>query len=78
MAGRTITCPDCDLIWTCPDFCYPGCHAIDRGCEGPEYCRQCSCIRMGFPYALVEVRSNWHDGYKSEVLTPEPMQLSLF
>jgi hypothetical protein len=74
--GRTITCPDCGATWTCPDFCYPGCHAIDPACEGPEYCRQCACIRMGFPDALVEVRENWHV-HDKPVKSVEPVQMRM-
>jgi len=61
--GRTITCPDCGITWTCPDFCYPGSHAIDPACEGPEYCRKCGNVRMGIPYTKKEIASlrNWHD-----------------
>jgi hypothetical protein len=74
---RTITCPDCGITWTCPDSCYPGCHAIDPACEGPEYCRKCGGIRLGIPYTQEEIAKlkNWHSVY--EPVKPEPRQLKL-
>jgi len=74
---RTITCPDCGLTWTCPDFCYPGCHAIDPACKGPEYCRRCTCVHADFPdVTMSTAMSNWHSMY--EPIVSEPEQLELF